>query len=76
VTSLPGAVGATTPSSRWEAQKRFVSDGTRARKKVCGRTKTEVRGKLRELKEKLAADQHTELEASPSDVTLTDCAET
>jgi hypothetical protein len=51
----------------WEARKRFVgltsrgfdSDGKRIRPRVYGRTKTEVRDKLKELKEKLDAELET-----------------
>ena len=47
----------------WEARDRFVgeisrgfdADGKRIRKKVYGRTKTEVRDKLKELKRELDA---------------------
>jgi hypothetical protein len=85
MTSWPGADEATTPSCWRAAQKRSVSqisrphdaDGTRDRTKVRGPTKTEAPPQAQELKEKLATEQHTELEASPPpDATLSKCAET
>lgn len=68
-----------------EARKRFVgevsrgfdADGKRVRKRVYGRTKIEVRDKIRKLKEKLDAEQGNGFEASPpADVTVRECAET
>ncbi|MGO9279531.1 MAG: hypothetical protein ACLP3Q_18680, partial [Streptosporangiaceae bacterium] len=68
-----------------EARKRFVgevsrgfdADGKRVRKRVYGRTKIEVRDKIRKLKEKLDAEQGNGSEASPPpEVTVRDCAET
>jgi integrase len=68
----------------WEARKRFVgevsrgfdADGRRVRKKVYGRTKTEVRDKLKELKRQLDAQEHNQPTASPpQEVTVRQCAE-
>jgi integrase len=70
----------------WEARKRFVgevsrgynADGKRIRKKVYGRTKTEVRDKLKELKQELDAQQDNRAAEPipPPEVTVRQCAET
>jgi hypothetical protein len=55
----------------------FDADGKRIRPRVYGRTKTEVRDKLRKLKEQLDAEQNKGPEASPPlEVTVRECAET
>jgi integrase len=68
-----------------EARKRFVgevsrgfdADAKRVRKRVYGRTKIEVRDKIRILKEKFDAEQDNGPEASPPpEVTVRECTET